>query len=900
MNLVPVGAETRVNEYLPSLQQSPDIATLPNGGFVVTWESFDQGGTGIGAFARRFDPGGNPDGGELRVSPTAGTNKNPDVTALADGSFAVVWQDPGATSGDALDLFLRRFRDSPDGHLSDGADLGWGTPLNDSIFGLGGNDELNGLEGNDTLDGGLGADRLIGNVGNDVYIVDNTGDVVVELAGEGTDTVRASAASYTLADNVENLIATVGTGGSFFGNALDNQLRGAGGSDTLEGIDGNDILTGGDGNDVLRGGPGNDRLLGGNGDDRLDGNIGDDTVTYAGASGGVQVALDINGNQSTISAGVDRLLNVENLEGSSFDDALRGNEFANRLLGGVGDDRLEGLDGNDRLDGGVGDDTMIGGLGDDTYIVDAPGDLASEIDPAGGGGGGGGGAGGGAGAAGGRDLVTSSVSYVLGDQLDDLLLTGIGAIDGTGNGLGNTLTGNGAANRLEGGDGNDRLTGAAGADLLIGGAGDDVFIIDAADTVVEALDGGFDTVESTGSHALPDNIEKLVLTGASAINGTGNGLANQIIGNGAANILDGGADSDTMSGGAGSDTYIVDAVGDKAIEASATGGTDTVRSAVTFTLGAFVENLVLTGTGAINGAGNTLANNLTGNAANNMLNGAGGADIMRGGDGNDTYIIDDAGDRAIESSATGGTDTVQSSISFTLGTEVENLILTGSAAINGTGNTLDNGINGNGAANVLNGGGGADTMKGGGGDDTYVVDNAGDTATESSASGGTDTVRSSVSFTLTSNVETLVLTGSSAIDGTGSSLANSITGNAAANVLDGREGSDTLIGGGGADRFVFATPLGAANVDHVADLDPLADTIVLDNAVFGGLPTGALATGAFRTGTAAVDADDRIIYDQATGNLFFDADGSGGGGQILFAVLNNAPASLSAADFTVI
>jgi Ca2+-binding RTX toxin-like protein len=194
------------------------------------------------------------------------------------------------------------------------------------------------------------------------------------------------------------------------------------------------------------------------------------------------------------------------------------------------------------------------------------------------------------------------------------------------------------------------------------------------------------------------------------------------------------------------------------------------------------------------------AGSRSGNSGNNVINGGLGADTMAGGAGKDTYFVDDSGDVVTEA-ASAGTDLVQSSVSFTLANNVENLTLTGTAAINATGNGGANLLTGNSGNNTLNGGAGADTMIGGAGNDIYVVDNAGDVVTELSNQ-GVDLVQSSVSVTLSANVENLTLTGTRNTTATGNELANSLTGNSGKNVLTGGAGNDTLNGGAGADSLV--------------------------------------------------------------------------------------------------
>jgi Ca2+-binding RTX toxin-like protein len=313
-------------------------------------------------------------------------------------------------------------------------------------------------------------------------------------------------------------------------------------------------------------------------------------------------------------------------------------------------------------------------------------------------------------------------------------------------------------------------------------------------------------------------------------------------------------------------------------------------------------------TTALSLSGNELHNIVYGNAGDNTLNGGGGADILIGFGGNDNYYVDNAGDVVLEA-AGAGNDAIFSSVSYTLGAGVEAEVLStvsfgGTTAINLTGNELHNIVYGNAGDNVLNGGGGADVLIGFAGNDSYFVDNAGDVVAEGAGAGG-DTVFASVSYALSAGSEVEVLSvvsfgDTAAINLTGNEYNNIIYGNAGANVLDGKGGNDLLIGQAGADTYSFTTALGAGNVDTAVGFEHGVDKFALDDAVFtqvGGL--GTLNASAFVTGSAAGDADDRIIYNSATGQLFYDADGNGAGAQVQFANLLGHPL-LGVSDLIVI
>ena len=587
---------------------------------------------------------------------------------------------------------------------------------NDALAGGSGNDTLYGLSGDDTLDGGTGADTLIGGSGNDTYLVDSALDVITEYSGGGTDTVRATASSYTLSAEVEAL-TFVGTGAfTGTGNASANIITGGSGNDTLDGGDGADTLIGGSGSDSLIGGAGNDTLDGGTGNDTLTGGAGNDTyvvdsagdVLVEAAGGGTDT---VRTTRATYTLGAE-LENLTFIGTGSFTGT--GNAANNVIIGGAG---------NDTLDGGAGNDTLIGGLGNDTYVVDT-GDSVSEA------------------ADGGTDLVkTALAAYTLGNNVENLTYTGTAAFTGTGNTLANTLKGGAGHDVLSGGSGNDTLygltgndtlDGGSGADTLIGGSGDDTYVVDnSGDVVSEYAVGGTDTVRTAlATYTLASEVENLTFTGSAGFTGTGNSLGNVITGGSGNDTLDGKAGNDTLIGGAGNDTYVVDAAGDVVVEAAGGGTADQVRTGLSaYTLGAEVENLTYTGTTDFAGTGNDLANTLKGGtghdvltggagndtlyglSGNDTLDGGTGADTLIGGSGNDTYQVDSALDVITEYSG-GGTDTALSTASsVTLAAEVENLTFAGAGDFTGTGNGL---------ANILAGGSGNDLLNGAAGNDTLI------------------------------------------------------------------------------------------------------------------------------------------------------------------------------------
>lgn len=635
----------------------------------------------------------------------------------------------------------------------------------------------------------------------------------------------------------------IGTSGNDTITGTDNAdiIYGMDGDDILNGGAGDDYLSGGNGNDILIGGDGNDTLDGGGGDDDMQGGYGDDTYIYSGE--GKDTILDERWvkiarqewyqsgwwifktwkykwvyQDKLVDAGNDTIIFDENVkekdiiisrDGDNLVFELRGTDNkltikqwyatteqrvenfvfadgfvitseqiinsvtdtinADNLLGNENDNFIVSSAGDDNINAGKGNDAIINHEGNTIYyfnlgdghdsIMDYQGVdkivLANEIlseDVAY--------------WRNNNDLIiniknmTDSITIINWFLNDNYKIETIEFANGTiitpdnilnmlsttiatgyddvivGNEEDNAIDGLSGNDYIEGKGGNDTIIGGLGKDIMKGGSGDDVYYVDnLGDKVIENINEGNDTIKTSVSYELPENVETLELIGAGAINGRGNSLDNTIIGNDNNNILDGNSGINTLKGGKGNDTYIINETNANDIIIENTDeGSDTVQSSITYTLSQDnVENLVLTGGNNINGTGNNLDNYLEGNkqdntlsggAGNDTLYGNGGNDTLIGGSGNDTYIIDSP-DAVIVENANEGTDTVMSSIDYILGSNVENLVLNGTESLSGTGNSLNNVISGNDNGNTFIGGKGNDTLKGGKGADTYIF-NLGD------------------------------------------------------------------------------------------------------------------------------------------------------------------------------
>jgi Ca2+-binding RTX toxin-like protein len=524
-----------------------------------------------------------------------------------------------------------------------------GTNAPEKLIGTGGDDQISGLDGKDEILAGAGDDEITGGLGNDVidggdgtdtavydgdiweytviqdwqgnYYV-STGDPGLIIGtgldpniGEGTDRltgiekVRFNGGVY----NIDDLVQASKQYGKATNDYIvaptrfpESVLLGLGGNDTLVGQDGvKDSLYGGDGNDSLIGGSDADVMDGGAGADTMWGGEGVNTF-YVDNAGDVVFDFgsapvdNIHNKKSDIiyaTVSYDAVANVEVLDFlGTANVTSNGNAEANTIKGNAGNNWISGVGGDDTLRGRGGDDTIRGGDGDD---------------------------------------------YIEGNEGND---------------------------SLEGGAGDDALYAGSGVDTLIGGAGNDSYHeFGAGDTIVELAGGGTDTVWFNGSYDLGANIENAFVSGSShgnALNNvitdhSGSGTLWGMDGNdwldGGGTLYGGNGDDRLiggahMEGGAGNDTYIVYNGTEVVVDTS---GRDQVKSYVSYTLGAAIDDLVLLNSGDgsplldLNGNGNALNNDLIGNKGDNKLWGGDGNDRLYGMEGNDT-LTGGAGNDTLE------------------------------------------------------------------------------------------------------------------------------------------------------------------------------------------------------------------------------------------------------------
>jgi Ca2+-binding RTX toxin-like protein len=675
-----------------------------------------------------------------------------------------------------------------------------------------------------------------------------TGNSTINLINGSTSTIAGK--SLSISGDIE--IAFGGDGNDVLtGNALSNVLLGGRGADVLSGSDGNDTLDGGKGSDVLTGGTGSDLFVigkdAGAQDVIVDFATGEsatlpETIALVGFGGlnfaalartqvGADVRLDLGDGQSVLvrNRQVDQLDTSrfqffvsqaalqawqqagQGLAGGAESDAvLQGTAGDDLLIGKSGNDTLSGNEGNDKLVGGAGQDTLDGGPGNDVLVLDGDRGLISYSTGLAGAGVriGGAGAdrffvapdGGGVQSVGlfGNNLGASNLIFDFDLSADKIDLSQFSWIkDFSQLKINKALNINSkfVTRVLAQAEGQSPVSvGLSAIDPVAITAAHFIFAGSPDATPLPGASANVNTVAGAAPLAIAS---AAVVVSAQPLPLVGTGGNDVLTGDAGANTINGLEGADSMTGRTGDDIYVVDNVGDKINELPG-GGYDTVQSGVSYQLAENVEVLALTGTANLAASGNGQRNRLVGNVGDNRLNGGAEADDMVGGAGNDTYVVDNQLDTVSEE-INAGVDTVESSVSWTLGNHLENLSLTGTQNINATGNELANALTGNGGDNILDGAQGADRMAGGAGSDTYYVDSVGDTVIEE-ANAGNDTVHASVNTTLTANVEGGALLGAASVL-TGNALSNRLIGNRHASTLDGGAGNDFLQGQAGDDTL---------------------------------------------------------------------------------------------------
>jgi Ca2+-binding RTX toxin-like protein len=830
---------TNVNRFIGSLYNDTFWGTN-------NAEIFDgfEGGDDV------FHGGGNQD-----IVEYDGGNRMAIDVSLAAG--IVTGRAPGSNIGtDTLDS-IERIRGS---EFADRYDA---TGFSGSSTNAGSSGNFNRFEGQG------GADDVIGNGNTFIDYFNASAGITVTTTGQGVGTVTATYGSNTATDTFTGVGA----------------INGGSSADTFNGGNGNDSFFGQGGNDNLQGGGGDDALEGGTGADILNGGTGFDFATYRNT--GLAVTVSLAAGTGTNDAAGDTFISIEGLIGTNSGDSLSGDGNNNVLMGNGGGDIFFGGAGNDTfygntdtasLDGGIDrvDYSSVTGLSQGISVTWATGAVVGQ--------------------AGIIDTDTLfNIESIYGTAFAD-------TFDSTGYSPALARAGDGAYQLIRGGGGDDTIIGNTFTELLYSDATNDV-------TVTLSLVGNVYTGTVTGNGVGTDSTNGVNRFIGSLYNDTFWGTNNAEIFDG----FEGG--NDAFNGGGGMDTVEYDGGNRMAIDVSlaagtVTGrapgsniGTDTLRSIEWIRGSGFADRYDATGfSGSSTNAGSL--------GDFNRFEGQGGADDIIG-NGN-TYIDFFSANNGITATTTGqGVGTVTATYGGTVATST----FTGVSGINGS--SLADTFNGGGGNDNFFGHFGNDNLQGGGGDDTLEGGTGADSLNGGS---GTDTASYRNAGTgITASLENAAInTGEAAGDSyvaienlTGSFLNDMLTGNSGNNVIDGnsggdvyngRGGIDTLIAGGGSDAFVFDTAIGAGNLVTIVGYTHGQDHFELKNTVFTQLgAAGPLAAGAFVNGTAALDANDRILFDSATGNVSYDADGSGAGGAVVFATIQNLQGgALNQTDFIIV
>jgi Ca2+-binding RTX toxin-like protein len=743
------------------------------------------------------------------------------------GPVSSIGFQAGVWTGSAFDPFQQQ---DDSGAIIDAVSL---KQVYNPVVGTDGNDVLFGTLGADSIDGGNGDDWLLGSQGDDILI-----------GGAGRDEVWYTGAGTYFPGAVDTISSGVVV------NLITGTVTGGGGNDTLVGIE--DVV-GSDFDDLLIGNDANNYLGGANGNNVYDAGLGDDIIDDGGPSNGTaaywsapgSVTINLATNSATGAAGNDILLNVENATGGSFADSITGNGGANVL---------DGADGDDTLRGDFGDDTLIGGLGSDTAVfsglrsayaiaIDGAGDVSvSGAD--------------GTDVARGVELFQFDNGVFTLAQLtptapiasdaflstaEDVALSGTAqAADANGDSLTYGLvTGPAHGVLIFDGSGGWHYTpeaGFSGTDVFQFNASDGLFTSNAAavSISVTAVNDGAGSVAVSG---LLRAGETLTAQLGADPDGAGGAVALQWLRNGEIIV------------GATTATYqlsLSDVDARISVSASYTDGQG------------FVEHVVSGETGVIGRvvSGTNSADTLAGSDGDDLINGLGGSDTIHAGKGVD-FVQGGNGNDVFFAAALDGNDTYDGGVgsdTYNLSALIASVMVDLGAGTafgaesgadiligveNVTGGAGDDVLTGSAGQNVISGGAGNDTLRagisgidilaGGSGDDTFYVDRVSGVTTQESAGEGNDTVIASVTTTLRSNIENLILTGTQAINGTGNASGNVITGNIAANVLSGNggndrfvmlagDGNDTVSGGSGSDTIDFTGVEQSSVVDLVAGL----------------------------------------------------------------------------------